>query len=65
VREWKQAMLPERVIMMGDGISDLEAKPEVDLFIGFGGVVARKPVQEGAGAWITSMSDFANVDLGE
>lgn len=64
VREWKQAMLPERVIMMGDGISDLEAKPEVDLFIGFGGVVARKPVQEGADAWITRMSDFANVDLG-
>lgn len=64
IREWKQAMLPERVIMMGDGISDLEAKPEVDLFIGFGGVVARKPVQDGAGAWLTRMADFENVDLG-
>ena len=40
IREWKQAMLPEVVVMMGDGISDLEAKPEVDLFIGFGGVVS-------------------------
>ncbi|WP_367874347.1 HAD-IB family phosphatase [Luteolibacter sp. Populi] len=63
VREWKQATLPEAVIMMGDGISDLEAKPEVDLFIGFGGVVARKPVQEGADAWLTSMAGFAHVDL--
>jgi phosphoserine phosphatase len=24
VREWKTALLPERVILMGDGISDLE-----------------------------------------
>ncbi|WP_265595028.1 HAD-IB family phosphatase [Haloferula sp. BvORR071] len=63
VREWKQAMRPEAVIMMGDGISDLEAKPEVDLFIGFGGVVARKAVEEGAGAWLTSMAEFANVVL--
>ena len=26
---------------IGDGVSDLEAKPAVDLFIGFGGVVVR------------------------
>ena len=63
VRDWKQAMRPDAVIMMGDGISDLEAKPEVDLFIGFGGVVARKAVEEGAGAWLTSMTEFANVVL--
>ncbi|MCW1925332.1 HAD-IB family phosphatase [Luteolibacter arcticus] len=63
IREWKRAILPESVVMVGDGISDLEAKPEVDLFIGFGGVVARKAVEEGADAWITDMSDFANIKL--
>lgn len=63
IREWKQAMLPQAVIMMGDGISDLEAKNEVDLFIGFGGVVSRPAVEKGAGAWITRLSEIANVDL--
>ncbi|MCW1913966.1 HAD-IB family phosphatase [Luteolibacter sp. GHJ8] len=63
IREWKQAMLPEAVIMMGDGISDLEAKNEVDLFIGFGGVVSRPAVEKGADAWITRLSEIANVVL--
>jgi phosphoserine phosphatase len=63
IREWKRAILPEAVVMVGDGISDLESKPEVDLFIGYGGVVARKAVQEGADAWITTMSDFGSISL--
>lgn len=63
IRQWKQAMLPEVVVMMGDGVSDLEAKGEVDLFIGFGGVVAREAVRKGADAWVTRMADFGNVVL--
>lgn len=63
IREWKKAMLPEVVVMMGDGVSDLEAKGEVDLFIGFGGVVAREAVKAGADAWLTDMADFGNVVL--
>lgn len=63
IREWKQALLPEVTAMMGDGISDLEAKGEVDLFIGFGGVIPRDAVREGADVWLTEMSDFGNVDL--
>lgn len=63
IREWKQALLPEAVVMMGDGVSDLEAKPEVDLFIGFGGVIPRDPVRAGADAWLTEMADFGNVVL--
>lgn len=55
IREWKQAMLPERVVMMGDGISDMETKPDVDLFIGFGGVVARPKVMDGCDHWITQL----------
>ena len=52
VRGWKRAMLPQRPVMTGDGISDLETKPDVDLMIGFGGMVRREKVREGAGLWL-------------
>lgn len=57
IREWRKAMLPERVIMIGDGVSDLETKVDVDAMVGFGGVVAREKVKAGADIWIT---DFIN-----
>ncbi len=57
IREWKQALLPERVVMMGDGMSDLETKPDVDDFIGFGGVVARPKIERGSDHWLADMSD--------
>lgn len=57
IREWKQALLPEQVMMMGDGMSDLETKPDVDAFIGFGGVVARTKVAGGCDYWLTDMND--------
>jgi phosphoserine phosphatase len=37
---------------IGDGISDLETKPVVDLFIGFGGVSARPRVREAAAVFV-------------
>jgi phosphoserine phosphatase len=58
IREWKQALLPERVIMIGDGISDLETKTDVDLMIGFGGVVERSKVKQGADLWLTDFNDL-------
>ena len=57
IREWRAALLPERVVMIGDGVSDLETKPDVDTMVGFGGVVARNKVKEGADLWVT---DFLN-----
>ncbi len=57
IREWKEAMMPERVIMIGDGVSDLETKPDVDIFIGFGGVIARPKVECGSDYWLADMSD--------
>lgn len=57
IREWKEAMLPERVVMIGDGVSDLETKPDVDCFIGFGGVVVRSKVQQGCDFWLASMQE--------
>jgi phosphoserine phosphatase len=63
IREWKTALLPEAVVMVGDGVSDLESKPEVDLFIGFGGVVPRESVRKGADAWLTDMSEWPSLQL--
>jgi len=37
--------LPGRRMMIGDGSSDLAAKSDVDLFVGYGGVVAREAVR--------------------
>ncbi len=57
IREWKEAMLPERVAMMGDGISDMETRPDVDVFIGFGGVVARPKVMNGCDYPLADLCD--------
>lgn len=46
-----------KAAFIGDGVSDLEAKPAVDLFIGFGGVVVRPRVKENADLYVTKLSD--------
>jgi phosphoserine phosphatase len=38
---------------IGDGVTDLEAKPVVNLFIGFGGVHVRPRVRENAEVYVT------------
>jgi phosphoserine phosphatase len=46
-----------KAAMIGDGVSDLETKPAVDLFIGFGGVVVREKVKENAAVFVTRLPD--------
>jgi phosphoserine phosphatase len=46
-----------KAAFIGDGVSDLEAKPAVDLFIGFGGVVVRPRVKENADFYIMNLPD--------
>jgi phosphoserine phosphatase len=46
-----------KAAFIGDGVSDLEAKPAVNLFIGFGGVVVRPRVKENADLYVTNLSD--------
>lgn len=58
IREWKEALLPKTTIMVGDGISDLEAASEVDLFIGFGGVIARDAVKQRAEHFVENFADI-------
>jgi phosphoserine phosphatase len=52
---------PERIVMIGDGVSDLETKPVVDLFVGYGGFATRKRVQAEAAAFVTSLADLVSL----
>jgi phosphoserine phosphatase len=54
----RQELLPDRVVMIGDGVSDLEAKPVVDRFIGFGRYTTRPKVRAEAHAFITSLDQL-------
>jgi phosphoserine phosphatase len=47
---------PGRRLMVGDGSSDLATRPVVDLFIGFGGVVAREKVLQESDAFVHHLS---------
>ena len=48
--------LPGRRLMIGDGASDLAAQDAVDLFVGYGGVVAREALLDGSEVFIHSES---------
>lgn len=47
------------LVMMGDGASDMECAGVADLFIGFGGFVARPKVKAGAQAFISHFDELA------
>jgi len=46
------------VIMVGDGATDLQARPPADAFVGFGGIAVREVVKEGADWFV---GDFEEV----
>jgi phosphoserine phosphatase len=47
---------PQKVVMVGDGVSDLESRPAVDLFVGFGGFVVRDRLKREAAAFVHSLA---------
>jgi phosphoserine phosphatase len=49
---------PSRLVMVGDGVSDLETKPAVDLFVGFGRYTTRARVRAEAHHFITSLDQL-------
>jgi len=55
--------LPARVVMIGDGISDLETKPDVDLMVGFGGIISREKVKFGADIWVEKLTESSVLSL--
>lgn len=55
IQSLKAELQPKTVVMVGDGVSDLETKPVVDLFVGFGRYAVREKVRNGADAFIASL----------
>ena len=47
-----------KAAFVGDGVSDLETKPTVDLFVGFGGVCVRERVRDNAEVYVTTMREL-------
>jgi phosphoserine phosphatase len=47
IEGWKSS-LPGPIMLVGDGATDLEAKPAVDLFVAFTGVIARPGIAAAA-----------------
>ena len=47
-----------KAAFVGDGVSDLEARPAVDRFIGFGGVAVRERVKENAEVFVHSYAEL-------
>ena len=58
IAELQARFQPAHTVMVGDGASDLEAKPVVDLFVGYGGYVTREKVCAGAGAFIHRLAEL-------
>lgn len=47
----------KQVVMVGDGATDMQAKPPADAFIGYGGVVVRPAVHKGADWFVTHFDE--------
>lgn len=52
---------PSKLVMVGDGVSDLEAKPQADLFVGYGGYAVRERVKREADAFIRSLAELPGI----
>ena len=55
IRRLRAEVGAQRVVMVGDGVSDAETRAEVDLFIGFGRYAARPAVEASAHHFIRSL----------
>ncbi|KAG8194786.1 hypothetical protein JTE90_017227 [Oedothorax gibbosus] len=50
----------KRLVMVGDGVTDLVASPPADMFIGFGGNQVREKVQKEAEWFVKSFDELTN-----
>ncbi len=57
----RRELAPARMVMVGDGVSDLETAPEVDLFVGYGGYVARDKVRAMAAHFVTRLDQLSSI----
>ncbi len=57
----KRELKPVRTVMVGDGVSDLEAMPVVDLFVGFGRYASRAKVKARAHSFIRRLDELPDL----
>ena len=57
----KRELKPARTVMVGDGVSDLEAMPVVDLFVGFGRYANRAKVKAEAHCFIRRLDELPDL----
>lgn len=65
VQRLRAELSPSTVVMVGDGVSDLEAKSVADVFLGFGRYVARDRVRLGADHFIRSLAELPGLLAGK
>ena len=53
IQSLKDAHGYDIVVMVGDGATDMQARPPADAFIGFGGIVVRESVKAGSDWFVT------------
>ena len=61
IQELKKKYSPEKIVMIGDGVSDLETQDLVSLFIGYGEFTPREKVKEGANHFAYSFEDIQEI----
>jgi phosphoserine phosphatase len=61
IERLRRELAPTRVVMVGDGASDLETKPVVDLFVGFGRYTARPAVKANADRFVASLAELPSL----
>ena len=49
------------IVFVGDGVTDLEAKDVVELFIGYGGVAVREKVRQAAAHFVLDLRDVLRI----
>ncbi len=61
IKELKATYAPEFTVMVGDGVSDLETQPLVDLFIGYGEFTPRERVLKEAQSFAYNFQDIRDI----
>ncbi|MEA5593508.1 HAD-IB family phosphatase [Rivularia sp. UHCC 0363] len=58
VKSLRDQYSPDKIVAIGDGVSDLESKSVVDMFIGFGRYAVREKVKQEADYFITDLQEI-------
>ena len=61
VASLRREFAPTQFVMVGDGVSDLETKPVVDRFVGFGRYTPREKVRAAAHHFIHSLDELLTI----